>query len=207
MFDFGPFFVLVRGWVVPVYDTLDQIVRLAKPTLNRDPSTASTPPLQFTHIVIFSSPPLPFSFPGILACLPHFYSATLCINTGWLPTTASRCWQPNDAFLLPVPVIHFPPFRPPYCLSCSTDTLTFPILAAVLCATNTDSTLLPHSTACSLQVVPYHRFRHPQRTPIYVPLPTIPHVTSLQQRLYILSQGTPHPVYSDSQKILMSTVV
>jgi hypothetical protein len=38
MFDFGPFFVLVQGWVVPVYDTLDQIVRLAEPTLNRDHS-------------------------------------------------------------------------------------------------------------------------------------------------------------------------
>ena len=36
--DFGPFFVLVRGWLVPVYDSLDQIVRLAKPTLNRDHS-------------------------------------------------------------------------------------------------------------------------------------------------------------------------
>jgi hypothetical protein len=36
--DFGPFFVLVRGWLVPVYDSLDQKVRLAKPTLNRDHS-------------------------------------------------------------------------------------------------------------------------------------------------------------------------
>ena len=33
--DFSPFFVLVRGWLVPVYDTLDQIVRLAKPTLRQ----------------------------------------------------------------------------------------------------------------------------------------------------------------------------
>jgi hypothetical protein len=31
--DFGPFFVFVLGWVVPVYDTLDQKMRLAKPTL------------------------------------------------------------------------------------------------------------------------------------------------------------------------------
>lgn len=36
--DFGPFFVLVLGWVVPVYDSLDQKVRLAKPTLDRDHS-------------------------------------------------------------------------------------------------------------------------------------------------------------------------
>ncbi len=38
MLDFGPFFVFVRGWIVPVYDSLDQIVRLAKPTLDRDHS-------------------------------------------------------------------------------------------------------------------------------------------------------------------------
>jgi hypothetical protein len=36
MLDFGPFFVLVRGWLVPVYDSLYQKVRFAKPTLNRN---------------------------------------------------------------------------------------------------------------------------------------------------------------------------
>jgi hypothetical protein len=63
-----------------------------------------------------------------LAHLPHFHPATLCINAGWSPTMAPRCWQPNDAFLPPLPSIHFPPFRPPYRLPRSTHTHT-PLLS------------------------------------------------------------------------------
>jgi hypothetical protein len=77
-----------------------------------------------------------------------------------------RCWQPNDAFLPPLPSLHLPPFRPPYRLPSSTHTLPLPILAAVLCTTNTDSTpQLFHSPPWACLACTTRRTRIPEDAP------------------------------------------
>ena len=77
-----------------------------------------------------------------------------------------RCWQPNDAFLPPLPSLHHPPFCPPHRLPPSTHTYSPPILAIVPYTTNADSTpQLFHCPSWACVACTTRRTRIPEDAP------------------------------------------